>query len=405
MRNLQHSGLLWRALSTLLLASCSRADDPADPRSGDIQPAQGGDSTDDRGPSGSASDDDEPSSSGSSGSGADGSSADSEPGADPDTLDPDVDWEALDILYPRMHSAYDGVHTFSLPAYVSGVSTEVTDWQAIPADAVGFDPWQSDDGENVGVLITIFRHEPEVTIAARNGAIGGTATLYITDATPEQWEIGEERYHEGELFDPEALMNDPELLAKLPELIANLEYDEDGNPIFTGTPEQLGISTDMRCNTCHTTGADNFMVQHTPTQAARFSDDELVAIFTEGMKPPGVGYRALPEMYQNFYEFMHTWNVTQEQAFGLVIYMRSLTPEGQGEVQLPAGFYNTDDIDWTKLPASCNPDGAEYDPALCLLELPPICSPLSLEFDMDACAEMLGLDLNGSSGGDGDANP
>lgn len=106
----------------------------------------------------------------------------------------------------------------------------------------------------------------------------------------------------------------------------------------------------------------------------------------------------------HFFEFMHTWNVTEEQAFGLVIYLRSLTPEGQGEVQLPAGFYNTDDIDWTKLPASCNPDGDAYDPGLCLLELPPICSPLSFEFDMDACAEMLGIDLDGSSGGDADSS-
>ena len=92
-------------------------------------------------------------------------------------------------------------------------------------------------------------------------------------------------------------------------------------------------------------------------------------------------FRALDESMRSFYEFMHTWNVTEEQAFGLVIYLRSLTPEGQGDVQLPTGFYNTDDINFSKLPASCNPDGAEYDPALCLLELPPICSPISFEFD------------------------
>ncbi|MGD8860859.1 MAG: hypothetical protein PVI30_12685 [Myxococcales bacterium] len=401
-------GLLRLALSACLLAACSKADDTVNPESGATPVDQTSDPADEGAGSGSDSDDEATSSSGGgSGAGAGGSdepmASDSE--GDPDTLDPSVDWDALTILYPQMYSAYDGVHTFSLPAYVSGVTTELGDWQAIPSDAVTFDPWQSDDGEDVGVLITVVRHEPEVTIAARNGAIGGTATLYITDATPEQWAIGEERYHEGEMFDPEALMNDPELLAKLPELIANLEFDEDGNPIFTGTPEQLGLSTDMRCNTCHTTGADNFMVQHTPTQAARFSDEELINIFTEGMKPPGVGYRALPEMYQNFYEFMHTWNVTEEQAFGLVIYLRSLTPEGQGEVQLPTGFYNTDDIDFSKLPPSCNPDGSEYDPALCLLELPPICSPINIEFDMDACAEMLGIDLSSSSGGGSDASP
>lgn len=306
-------------------------------------------------------------------------------------VDQEVDWEAFDIVYSPMFSAYDGVHVYQVPAYVNGIATEPEDWEAVPADAVSFSPWQSDDGSEVGVLITIERPEPEVVIGASSGLLGGLARLYITEATPDQWEVGKERYINGETFDIEAFRNDPELRARAPEILEMLEFDEDGNPTFTGTAADLGISTDMRCDSCHTTGADNFQVQHTPTQAARFSDEELINIFTEGMKPPGVGYRALPERFQSFYEVMHTWNVSEEQVLGLVVYLRSLTPEGQGDILLPNGLYAAANLDFSKLPPSCNPGNEAFEVATCIAELPPICQPLGLEFDRDACMDHLGI--------------
>ena len=101
---------------------------------------------------------------------------------------------------------------------------------------------------------------------------------------------------------------------------------------------------DLACNNCHTTGAKYFEIQHTPTQAARFSDDELKAILTMGMKPEGVGYRVLPEMLggstaDEIYNDYHRWEATDEEITGMIVYLRSLTPTGQGDILLPDGTY------------------------------------------------------------------
>jgi hypothetical protein len=101
---------------------------------------------------------------------------------------------------------------------------------------------------------------------------------------------------------------------------------------------------DLACNNCHTTGAKYFEIQHTPTQAARFSDDDLRTIFTTGTKPPGVGFRVIPEMLFNqsaeeVYMSFHKWEATEDEIIGMIIYLRSLTPTGQGDILLPDGSY------------------------------------------------------------------
>ena len=112
------------------------------------------------------------------------------------------------------------------------------------------------------------------------------------------------------------------------------------DPTWMPPPPDEGLA----CNNCHTSGAKYFEIQHTPTQAARFSDEELRAIMTTGSKPEGVGFRILPEMFgamtdQETYEYFHKWDATEEEITGLIIYMRSLTPTGQGDILLPDGTY------------------------------------------------------------------
>src|SRR4029079_1648272 len=46
-------------------------------------------------------------------------------------LDKDVDWTALTLVYAPMYSAYDGMHTFQVPAHVDMATVELKDWQAI----------------------------------------------------------------------------------------------------------------------------------------------------------------------------------------------------------------------------------------------------------------------------------
>jgi hypothetical protein len=236
-----------------------------------------------------------------------------------DMLDPDVDWEALTIVYPTMYSAYDGVHTFQVPAHVEDTNVELSGWQAIPADAAVIDPDPDVEG---GVLITVQAAVEQITIAASAGPVGGTAALFITSGTPEQWEAGSARYANGVEFELEidfAMLLDPNWEPPMPP-------------------------SDLACNNCHTTGAKYFEIQHTPTQVARYSDDDLAKILTMGMKPEGEKFRVLPPMIgsmtaMEIYAAYHRWETTEDEVKGLILYLRSLTPTGQGDIRLPDGTY------------------------------------------------------------------
>jgi len=238
-------------------------------------------------------------------------------------LDPNVEWDALTIIFPTMYSAYDGVHTFQVPAHVDGATVELSGWKAIPSDAVTFD---ADPEVQGGVLITVERGVAQITIAASSGAIGGTAALFITSGTPEQWAAGEARYANGVDFE-------------LPGF-EDVDFGMLLDPNWMPPPPP----PDLACNNCHSTGAKYFEFQHTPTQAARFSDDDLKNIMTMGKKPVGVGFRILPEMLgsltnEELYGQFHRWEATDEEVKGVVLYLRSLTPAGQGDIRLPDGTY------------------------------------------------------------------
>jgi hypothetical protein len=241
----------------------------------------------------------------------------------PEELDKSVDWTALKLIYPTAFSAFDGEHTFKVPFYVDGATVELAGWSAIPSDSVTFDA----DPELGGVIVTVVKDVPEITIAARSETIGGVALLNVTSATPAQWVAGEARYNNGIEFDLPTLD---------PAMFAELLLDPNWMP-----PKPPG---DIACNNCHTTGAKYFEIQHSPTQAARFSDDQLRQILSTGTKPTGVGYRILPEMLGNMtadevYKSFHTWESTEEEIVGLIVYLRSLTPVGQGDILLPDGTY------------------------------------------------------------------
>lgn len=238
-------------------------------------------------------------------------------------LDPSVDWAALTLVYPTAYSAHDGVHLFQVPFYVDGATIELGDWSAIPASAISFDP----DPDLGGVLVTVLEPVADIVIAARSGQIGGTATLHVTAATPEQWAAGEARYANG--VDWEA---PPWTIADLASLLLDPNWTPPMPP------------PNIACNICHTTGAKYFEIQHTPTQAARFSDEDLRTILSMGMKPPGIGFRILPPMIGSktdvqLYSEFHHWESTDEEQTGLIVYLRSLTPQGQGDILLPDGTY------------------------------------------------------------------
>lgn len=244
-------------------------------------------------------------------------------------LFPEVqDWAALDVIYDNAYSAYDGgEHTFQVPFHVQDSEVALADWFAIPASAVTIDedPELADEGG--GIIVTIMADVPEITIGVHSGMLGGTAVLKVTSATPELWEMGRARYDNGVLFDFPELT--PEEFA---QLLLNPDY-------MLPAPEP-----NTACNSCHSTGAKYFEIQHTPTQAARFSDEDLTTILTMGMKPEGVGFRVLPDMLGDqtnveIYAEYHRWDASADEIKGLIVYLRSLTPTGQGDIKLPDGTY------------------------------------------------------------------
>lgn len=292
---------------------------------------------------------DTPSMAGSAGSMSAPPKMDPPAAAKPEMLDPKVDWKALKLHYPIVYSAFDGVHKFQVPLQVEQATVELSGWSAIPSDAVQFDS----DPDNKGVMVTVLKYVPEVTIAARtNGStpLGGTAILHITQATPADWNLGEQRYTTGadfQLIKEESLP--PELkgmdvtkltVEKLLEILGPVKFAA----LVAELPARIQNAepppSNLKCTNCHSLGAKYFEVQHTPTQLAQVSDEALVKIFTEGMKPPGLPYRVLPADLQSIYPEMHRWMATPEETKGLIVYLRALTPKGQGDILNPDGSYS-----------------------------------------------------------------
>jgi hypothetical protein len=267
--------------------------------------------------------------SGTSGTGGTGG-ADPVPPGEPtkEEMFPDVnDWVALDIVYDKAYSAHDGTHEFKVPFHVMGTEVPKEAWFSIPEGAVAFEDDPELAAEGGGVLATVVDYHPEILIGVQAGMLGGTAGLYVTQATPEQWTAGEARYDNG---------TDYEFPELSPEDFANLLLNPDWSP--------PAPSPNTSCISCHSSNAKYFEIQHTPTQAARFSDDDLKKIMTMGMKPEGVGFRVLPMMLGDktnvqLYEEFHAWEGSDEELQGVIVYLRSLTPTGQGDIKLPDGTY------------------------------------------------------------------
>ncbi|HEX4403937.1 MAG TPA: hypothetical protein VH560_03865 [Polyangia bacterium] len=206
--------------------------------------------------------------------------------------------KALEILFSTMYSAYDGVHTFQIPAVVNGLDpTEIQiEWSASDPSMVNMQL----DPSTGGVMITT-QKAGNVTIYAQAGGLCGEAPLSITAATPAQWEQGNTRYNSGVIID-------------------NLGQ----------TRHMAEGGVDAECTSCHgdTASAGPFKtVQHTPEQTGGFSDADLISIFEKGIVPTGGYFDATIVPYATWQTFHH-WDVGDAEQ-GLVVYLRSLVPAAQ----------------------------------------------------------------------------
>jgi hypothetical protein len=205
---------------------------------------------------------------------------------------------ALEILFSTMYSAYDGVHTFQIPAVVNGLDpTEVAiTWSTSDPTMVSLEL----DPDTGGVMITT-RKSGSTMIFANAGSLCGSAPINITAATPDQWTAGSMRYNSGIIVDA----------------LTQVRRPPDGG-------------LDVECTSCHGPTATNGpfrTVEHTPEQTGGFSDTDLINIFQNGMVPAGGYFDASIVSYQEWQGF-HKWDVGNN-AQGLVVYLRSLVPAAQ----------------------------------------------------------------------------
>jgi len=215
---------------------------------------------------------------------------------------------ALTILFNPMYSAYDGVHTFQLPAVVNGLDPTAVqiDWSASDPSMVALEA----DPTTGGVMITM-QKAGNVSIIASAGSLCGSAPLSITAATPDDWTAGSARY------------NDGVVLSRLPR------------PTMPGRDAAAAATdaapaTEAACTSCHgdTASSGPFKtVQHTPEQTGGFSDDDLTNIFEKGMVPKGGYFDTTIVSYAQWQSF-HKWDVG-DAAKGVLVYLRSLTPAAQ----------------------------------------------------------------------------
>jgi hypothetical protein len=201
----------------------------------------------------------------------------------------------LQIYFSPMYSAFDGVHPYKIPAMVANVDPAAVTWSAQDAAMVDFET----DLALGGVSIVVHKAGETVVLAQSEGKCGATV-LKVTSATPDDWMIGSMRYNNGI------------------KLVGDVGRG--------GTP-----MTDVACTNCHgdtATAGPYKTVAHTPQQTGGFSDEELMDIYTKGVIPVG-GYFDDSFISYDRWRAFHKWQMTPQEAKGVLVYLRSLTPQSQ----------------------------------------------------------------------------
>jgi hypothetical protein len=207
----------------------------------------------------------------------------------------------LEVLFSPAYSAFDGMHTFKVPAVVNSIDPTAVTWTASDNSYVDI----TQDATLGGVMLTT-RKPGSVKIIASAGGLCGVSNLTIAQAASDDWMVGSARYNDGIVLR--------------------------GLPRGNRPPDDGGVNQrEAACTNCHgdtATMGPFKTVQHTPQQTGGFSDDDLVNIFTKGMVPAGGYFDEMIVPYRTWQGFHH-WDMTPEQAKGVIVYLRSLTPASQ----------------------------------------------------------------------------
>jgi hypothetical protein len=222
----------------------------------------------------------------------------------------------LTVAFNPMYSAYDGTHTYAIPAVVYGSNGKVT-WSA-DSTMVGM---QADTERPNEVLIQTLKAGDVIINVQSDDGKCGSAPLFVSQAAVSDWEIGNARYNDGQ----------------------SLHLAAGASP-GNKSPLEQGGGSGPACTSCHGETATNGPftdVSHTPEQTGGFSDDDLLNIILRGDFPDGGYFDKSIVTYAAWHNF-HRWaDITSDQQRGIITYLRSLTPRNQkGQVNFNA--FDTD---------------------------------------------------------------
>jgi hypothetical protein len=248
----------------------------------------------------------------------------------------------LAIRYNPMFSGYDGVHTYQVPTFVQGMDPSLLTWGSTDPSMVDIQPYAGRPG-----MILTAKKAGDVTIVATvtGTSTCGTAPLHIEAYTPDEWDLGNSRYNNGNPLSitlPDGSVVDGALPdgAPIPDgaLADVLAGDAADLCAQAMTYGNVFESPPAACTNCHGTmsngmilGMTAFMdVQHTPEQTGGFSESDLTNVFVNGTVPPGGYFDNSIIDYCTWHSF-HTWSDidTPEKQKGMNAYLRSLTPMEQ----------------------------------------------------------------------------
>jgi hypothetical protein len=156
-------------------------------------------------------------------------------------------------------------------------------------------------------------------------AVNGKATLEISNASADEWTVGDARYNNGMMIDWGSIFTAGRMQAQAAMMGGATSMGTCGLPFSLGD----AIPKTSACGNCHN-NMSGITVEHTPQQTAGYSDDDLVQIFTMGKKPAGYTFTSnnlkFVPMPDCVYATFHTWDIDDMTKKGIIWKLRSLKP-------------------------------------------------------------------------------
>ena len=165
------------------------------------------------------------------------------------------------------------------------------------------------------VLFTTKRPgQTKINVSAKTPSgtnVRGEATVTITAVTASEWDVGFERFFIGRQVSWGRPCTSP---------------DEPRTCGLTCTTVSE-LPPSSACGSCHTNRTSApYALEYTPTQTARYSNEELADIFLTGKRRDSMFLREASEP-SGVFAMLHTWEMSDEEARGVIAQLRAFPPK------------------------------------------------------------------------------